>query len=375
LSALREVDTVARFGGDEFAVLLTDVEDDAAIQTVVDKILEAVRLPLVLDGFTLSVDASIGVAVSPRHGDDFETLMKRADVAMYQAKAMGSGFEVYSVTRDDNSAGKLTLTHDFKSAIEQGQLGLFYQPQLDFSDRRIQVVEALVRWQHPVRGLLLPGEFIPLAEKSGLVRELTRWVLENGLRQNSVWREQGVELGLAVNVSARDLVDPAFVSEVAELLRRYAVPAAALELEITESAVMPDPERAIKILGELRSLGVRLAIDDFGTGYSSLAYLRRLPVTGVKIDKSFVSGLKSGGAGLLIVQATIEIARLLGLRTVAEGIEDEELWDLAAGLHCDAGQGRWVAHPVSGDQVPWLLSVLGPEISADELDKLLLGSD
>jgi EAL domain-containing protein (putative c-di-GMP-specific phosphodiesterase class I) len=165
------------------------------------------------------------------------------------------------------------------------------------------------------------------------------------------------------------------VSEVADLLRRYSVPAEALELEITESAVMPDPERAITILSQLRSLGVGLAIDDFGTGYSSLAYLRRLPVTGVKIDKSFVSGLKSGGAGLLIVRATIEIARLLGLRTVAEGIEDEELWDLAAGLHCDAAQGRWVAHPISGEQVPWLLSVLRPESSADELDKLLLGSD
>ncbi|MDQ3660148.1 MAG: EAL domain-containing protein, partial [Actinomycetota bacterium] len=375
-SALREVDTVARFGGDEFAVLLTDVAEDAAIHKVVAKILEAVRLPLVLDGFTISIDASIGIAVSPRHGDDFETLMKRADVAMYQAKALGGGFEIYTARRDQNSPGKLTLTHDLRSAIDQGQLLLHYQPQLNLPGRGVEMVEALVRWQHPARGLLSPQEFIPLAERSGLIRDLSRWVLENALRQNGIWRSQGVDVGVAVNVSARDLVDPSFAEEIRLLLRRFSVPPEALELEITESALMADPERAVTILSQLRSLGVRLAVDDFGTGYSSLAYLQRLPVTGVKIDKSFVKGLRRGDAGFVIVRSTIEIARVLGLRTVAEGVEDEALWDTLAALGCDAAQGHWVGHPIVGEQIPWLLSVLrAPAPGVDELEQLLLGSD
>jgi diguanylate cyclase (GGDEF)-like protein len=375
-SALREVDTVARFGGDEFAVLLTDADDDDAIEKVVAKILEAVRLPLVLDGFTISIDASIGVAVSPRHGDDFETLMKRADVAMYQAKALGGGFEIYMATRDQNSAGKLTLLHDLRSAIDQGQLVLHYQPQLNLPGRNVEMVEALVRWQHPARGLLSPQDFIPLAEGSGLIRDLSRWVLENALRQNGMWRSQGLDVGVAVNVSARDLIDPAFAEEIKQLLRRFSVPPRALELEITESALMADPDRAITILDQLRSLGVRLAIDDFGTGYSSLAYLQRLPVTGVKIDKSFVTGLRRDDAGFVIVRSTIEIARVLGLRTVAEGVEDEALWKTLAGLGCDAAQGYWVAHPVVGEQIPWLLSVLRPPAQGeDELEHLLLGPD
>ena len=375
-SALREVDTVARFGGDEFAVLLTDADDDAAIHKVVAKILEAVRRPLVLDGFTISIDASIGIAVSPRHGNDFETLMKRADVAMYQAKAVGGGFEIYTATRDQNSAGKLTLTHDLRSAIDQGQLVLHYQPQLNLPGRGVEMVEALVRWQHPGRGLLSPQEFIPLAEKSGLIRDLSRWVLENALRQNGMWRSQGLEVGVAVNVSARDLVDPSFADEIQQLLRRFSVPPHALELEITESALMADPERAITILNQLRSLGVKLTVDDFGTGYSSLAYLQRLPVTGVKIDKSFVSGVRRDDAGFVIVRSTIEIARVLGLRTVAEGVENEALWKTLADLGCDAAQGHWVAHPIVGEQIPWLLSVLrAPARGEDELEQLLLGPD
>ncbi|CAN5447140.1 hypothetical protein BH18ACT16_BH18ACT16_14520 [soil metagenome] len=375
-SALREVDTVARFGGDEFAVLLTDADDDAAIHKVVAKILEAVRRPLVLDGFTISIDASIGIAVSPRHGNDFETLMKRADVAMYQAKAVGGGFELYSASRDDNSAGKLTLTHDLKSAIDNDQLVLHYQPQMDLPGRRVEMVEALVRWQHPARGLLAPQEFIRLAEKSGLIRDLSRWVIENALHQNSFWRSQGLDVGVAVNVSARDLLDPSFGTEIQQLLRRYSVPPSALELEITESALMAGPDRAAAILEQLRGLGVKLSIDDFGTGYSSLAYLQRLPVTGVKIDKSFVKGLRRGDAGFVIVRSTIEIARVLGLRTVAEGVEDEALWDTLAALGCDAAQGHWVAHPIVGEQIPWLLSVLrGPARGEDELEQLLLGPD
>ena len=375
-SALREVDTVARFGGDEFAVLLTDADDDAAIHKVVAKILEAVRRPLVLDGFTISIDASIGIAVSPRHGNDFETLMKRADVAMYQAKAVGGGFEIYTATRDQNSAGKLTLTHDLRSAIDLGQLVLHYQPQLNLPGRGVEMVEALVRWQHPGRGLLSPQEFIPLAEKSGLIRDLSRWVLENALRQNGMWRSQGLEVGVAVNVSARDLVDPSFADEIQQLLHRFSVPPHALELEITESALMADPERAITILNQLRSLGVKLTVDDFGTGYSSLAYLQRLPVTGVKIDKSFVSGVRRDDAGFVIVRSTIEIARVLGLRTVAEGVENEALWKTLADLGCDAAQGHWVAHPIVGEQIPWLLSVLrAPARGEDELEQLLLGPD
>jgi len=375
-SALREVDTVARFGGDEFAVLLTDADDDDAIHKVVAKILEAVRRPLVLDGFTISIDASIGVAVSPRHGDNFETLMKRADVAMYQAKAMGGGFEIYTPTRDQNSTSKLTLTHDLRSAIDHGQLVLHYQPQMNLPGHRVEAVEALVRWQHPARGLLGPQEFIPLAEKSGMIRDLTRWVLEDALRQNGVWRSQGLDVAVAVNVSARDLVDPSFADEIQQLLRRFSVPPAALELEITESALMADPERAITILNQLRSLGVKLAVDDFGTGYSSLAYLQRLPVTAVKIDKSFVRGLRRGDAGFVIVRSTIEIARVLGLRTVAEGVESEELWDTLAALGCDAAQGHWVARPLPADQLPWLLSILRPTApDEDELDQLLLGID
>jgi len=295
---------------------------------------------------------------------------------MYQAKAMGGGFEIYTPTRDQNSTSKLTLTHDLRSAIDHGQLVLHYQPQMNLPGHRVEAVEALVRWQHPARGLLGPQEFIPLAEKSGMIRDLTRWVLEDALRQNGVWRSQGLDVGVAVNVSARDLVDPSFADEIQQLLRRFSVPPAALELEITESALMADPERAITILNQLRSLGVKLAVDDFGTGYSSLAYLQRLPVTAVKIDKSFVRGLRRGDAGFVIVRSTIEIARVLGLRTVAEGVESEELWDTLAALGCDAAQGHWVARPLPADQLPWLLSILRPTApDEDELDQLLLGID
>ena len=352
---LRDGDTVARLGGDEFGVLLPRVNDEGAALAVAEKVRHALRDPFVLEGISLDVDASVGVALYPDHGLDVETLLQRADVAMYLAKHDHSGCQVYTAERDEYSPARLALVGELRRAIDCDELVLHYQPKADLRSGRVAGVEALVRWQHPERGLIGPDEFIPLAERTGLIRELTRVVLDAALRQVRAWHEQRIDLSVSVNLSARDLLDLELPETVRCLLSEHGVGPESLELEITESVILADPMRARAVLSRLDAMGVSLAIDDFGIGYSSLAYLKRLPVSEIKIDRSFVLNMGSDDNDGVIVRSTIDLGRNLGLRVVAEGVENEATWRELAALNCDQAQGYFLSRPVPGDQIgAWL---------------------
>jgi diguanylate cyclase (GGDEF)-like protein len=352
---LRGSDSVARLGGDEFGVLLSTVSDSASALSVGKKVRQLLHQPLTLQGITLDLDTSIGVAIYPDHGQDVETLLQRADIAMYIAKEDHSGCELYAAGRDEYSPSRLALVSELRRAIDRQELILYYQPKAQLADGQVSGVEALVRWQHPERGLIPPAEFIPLAERTGLIRDLTWSVLESALRQLREWQDQALELNVSVNLSARDLLDLALPDSVEELLARFELPAERLELEITESVILADPMRARAVLSRLDTMGVQLAIDDFGSGYSSLAYLKRLPVGEIKIDRSFVMNMEHDENDAVIVRSTIDLGRNLGLRVVAEGVESEATWRQLAHLRCDQAQGFFLTPPVPADQlVQWL---------------------
>jgi diguanylate cyclase len=354
-STLREVDTVARLGGDEFAVLLPRVATAEGAVTVAGKLLAGFEKPFTLEGLTLDVEASIGAALYPDHGSDADELLQRADIAMYAAKEAHTGFMVFDPSLDEHSPRKLALLGELRRAIEHEQLVLHYQPKVDAHTGQLLGVEALVRWQHPEHGLIPPGEFIPLAERTGLITPLTHYVLDAALRQCRTWRQAGHELAMAVNVSARRLLDLTFPDEVAGLLSRWDLPARLLVVEITESTIMADPTHALEILGRLNQMGVGLSIDDFGTGYSSMAYLKSLPVHELKVDRSFVSHMTSNTSDAVIVRSTVDLGRNLGLRVVAEGVEDTATRDQLDALGCDAIQGYYVSRPVPPDDlIRWL---------------------
>ena len=358
--ALRQVDTVARLGGDEFAMLVPGATAEGAA-SVADKLRTALHAPLTLDGVTLDLDASIGIAVYPDHGNDTAELLQHADVAMYAAKQTHSGFMVYDPTVDQHSPRRLALLGGLRRALERDQLVLHYQPNADLRRGQILGAEALVRWQHPDHGLLGPGEFIPLAERTGLIHPLTRWVLDAALRQAAQWHRDGHELSVAVNVSTRCLLDPGFPDQVAERLETWQVPANSLVLEVTESAVMADPARALDVLGRLHELGVRLAVDDFGTGYSSMAYLKALPVDELKVDRSFVGQMADSASDAVIVRSTIDLGHNLGLRVVAEGVETQEAWQKLETLGCDTAQGYYLGRPMpAADLEHWLEQPAAP---------------
>ncbi|MDQ1439015.1 MAG: hypothetical protein QOK43_2644 [Acidimicrobiaceae bacterium] len=344
---LRESDTIARPGGDEFAVLLPDVQGELAAMEIADRMLEALEQHFTLPEVLLDIDASIGIALSPVHGMDVDTLMQRADVAMYLAKETKSGYQVYAPERDPYSPKHLRLLHDLRHAIESDQFVLHYQPKAALGSGSIIGVEALVRWQHPEQGLIPPDDFVPLAERSGLSRPLTLFVLNESLRQLHEWRKEGIHLRVAVNLTGRNLHDPNFPIDVAKLLEAWDIPAGDLLLEITENSVMSDPARVLGVLKALREMGVELALDDFGTGYSSLAYLKRLPVHELKIDKSFVMNMAGDESDAVIVQSTIGLARNLKLRVVAEGVEDKAAWDELVALGCDVAQGYFLGRPMA----------------------------
>ncbi|HEU0133146.1 MAG TPA: EAL domain-containing protein [Mycobacteriales bacterium] len=344
-SVLRPQDTVARLGGDEFGVLLPTVRDAAVAEEVAERIRAALTQPFHLDEVSLDLEASIGIALYPAHAGDADALMQRADVAMYHAKETRSGIETYDAERDPHSTQRLSLFGQLRRAIEDGELVLHYQPKVDLESGEVAGVEALVRWEHPERGLLGPDTFVPLAEQTGLMKSLTANVLEQALRQTAVWADAGLRVRMAVNVSARDLHDDAFCDRVSAALEQTGVPASMLELELTERVVMADPERAMRNLTALSRLGVRLSLDDFGTGYSSLAYLRRLPVTEIKIDKSFVLRMDVDDEDATIVRSTIDLAHGLGLRVLAEGVETAETWQRLSDLGCDAAQGYFLSRP------------------------------
>ncbi|MFF8829944.1 putative bifunctional diguanylate cyclase/phosphodiesterase [Streptomyces sp. NPDC015131] len=332
----------ARLGGDEFAVLLPVADSTTSAQRVARQLAAELSSPLDLDGLTLVLEASAGVAVFPDHALDAEGLLQRADVAMYQAKRDRTGVEVYESKRDSNTPDRLGLLGDLRRALDAGDVELHYQPKVRF-DGHVAGLEALVRWVHPERGKVPPDEFIAIAESSGLMPHLTEYVLETALGQVAKWRAQGLEVPVAVNVSPRDVHTPGFAGAVAARLARHGVPAGALQLEITEHVLLEDPQRAADTLAGLTGHGVKMSLDDFGTGYSSLVHLRRLPVSELKIDRSFVARLAVDNEDAEIVRCTVDLAHSLGLLVVAEGVEDDETWERLRDLGCDAVQGWLVA--------------------------------
>ncbi|MEV6393208.1 bifunctional diguanylate cyclase/phosphodiesterase [Streptomyces sp. NPDC051907] len=332
----------ARLGGDEFAVLLPTADSTTSAQRVARHLVAELSSPLDLDGLTLVLEASAGVAVFPDHALDAEGLLRRADVAMYQAKRDRTGVEVYESKRDSNTPDRLGLLGDLRRALDAGEVELHYQPKVRF-DGHVAGLEALVRWVHPDRGRVPPDEFIAIAESSGLMPHLTEYVLDTALAQVAVWRAQGLEVPVAVNVSPRDVHTPGFAGSVAARLARHGVPPGALQLEITEHVLLEDPQRAADTLAGLTDHGVKMSLDDFGTGYSSLVHLRRLPVSELKIDRSFVARLAVDNEDAEIVRCTVDLAHSLGLLVVAEGVEDDETWERLRDLGCDAVQGWLVA--------------------------------
>jgi diguanylate cyclase len=344
----------ARLGGDEFAVLLPDCDSPTRAQRVARALVAALGSPLSLDGLTLVLEASAGVSVFPDHALDAEGLLRRADVAMYQAKRDRSGAEVYEATRDGNTPDRLGLLGDLRRALDAGEVELHYQPKVRF-DGQVAGLEALVRWVHPERGRVNPEEFIAMAETSGLMPKLTEYVLDTALAQIARWRKMGLFVPVAVNVSPRDVHSPGFAGAVAARLARHQVPPGSLQLEITEHVLLEDPQRAADTLNGLTGHGVKMSLDDFGTGYSSLVHLRRLPVSELKIDRSFVARLVVDTEDAEIVRCTIDLAHSLGLMVVAEGVEDDETWERLRDLRCDAVQGWLVAAAMPADEATsWL---------------------
>jgi diguanylate cyclase (GGDEF)-like protein len=365
-SVLRTTDTVARLGGDEFGLVLRTVTDPIEIDQIVDRIVSALERPFSVDNLGLDIEASIGIAIYPDHGEDAETLMQRADVAMYVAKSNHSGHATYAANLDHYSPDRLNLVGELRQALHQGRLVVHYQPKVSLRPRAVEGAEALVRWDHPQRGRINPDEFIPLAEQTGLIKPLTLFVLEQALRQCQAWHQAGHRIGVAVNLSARMLQDAQLPQDVARLLEACAVEARWLNLELTESSIMADPPRAMEVLTRLDAMGVKLSIDDFGTGYSSLAYLKRLPVHEIKIDKSFILNMTTDDNDAVIVRSTIDLGRNLGLRVVAEGVEKAEVLDNLAAMGCDLVQGYFISPPAPGDAVTrWLADFRQRQSQAD----------
>jgi diguanylate cyclase (GGDEF)-like protein len=347
--------TIARLGGDEFAVLLTDRPGEADSLAAAGAIRAALESSFEVDEVTVHVEASVGIAMYPQHGEDAGLLLRHADIAMYQAKETRSGAELYAADRDQHSRERLSLMGELRTALRRGELVVYYQPKADLRTARVTGAEALVRWQHPERGLLFPDQFLPMAEQTGLMRPLTLYVLERALRQTRAWHDAGRPLSIAVNLGVPNLLDLQLPGDVARLLEETGVAPRYLELEITENVVMADPVRTIQVLKALRELGVGLSLDDFGTGYSSLAYLKRLAVDELKIDKSFVMQMANDEDDAVIVRSTVDLALNLGLRVVAEGVEDEQSWRALERMGCEVAQGYYLSKPVPADQFgEWL---------------------
>jgi diguanylate cyclase (GGDEF)-like protein len=349
-----DADALVRLGGDEFVVLLAGLRGPQDAVLAAEAIRLALRRPIMVADLPVEIDASVGVALAPEHGDDMTTLLKRADVAMYEAKRAGAGVVVYDLTTDSREAQHLSVLAELREGIEAGQLRLFYQPKCH-PDGRIEELEALVRWQHPTRGLLPPSEFVELAERTSLIRPLTAWVLREAARQCGEWKAQGRELTVAVNISARNLLDDDLIDTLTSATEAAGIPLQTLRLEITETAVLTDPERVTVTLARLAALGLHVSIDDFGVGYTSLSYLASLPINALKIDRRFVTDLLTRPVDEILVRNVINLARDLGLDTVAEGVETAEVWQRLAELGCDEIQGYLLTRPLPPAEIePWL---------------------
>jgi len=350
----RDSDTVARLGGDEFAQVMPTGATVAGAIRAAEKAIDALRAPIDVDGHHLATGISIGIAVFPLHGEDSATLMRHADSAMYSAKRNATGYAVHSGDSDEAEEGqhvqKLSLSGDLRHAIEQQQLSLNYQPKIAFESSTISGAEALLRWNHPVHGFVSPEIFIPLAEQTGIIEQLTNWVLDAALKQHAEWSKKGMFVPIAVNLSPVTLHEQDFANQVQRLLQKWNVPSEGLTLEITESAIMSDVARATDTVNQLHEMGLKISIDDFGTGYTSLSYIRRLPVSEIKVDKSFVLNMREVNDDAVIVRSIVELGHNLGLAVVAEGIEDQETWDLLSDLRCNQAQGYFISKPVLADE-------------------------
>lgn len=342
---------VARLGGDEFAIFLRRIRSPRQAIVFAHRVLDALRQEFDVDGFCTEISASIGISIAPTQALDVSTMMRYADVAMYRAKTEMSGLSLYNAEYDPHSPKRLAMMGELGRAIREDQLCLHFQPKVSLTTREFYGFEALLRWNHPELGFVPPNDFIPIVEMTSLIHPMTTWVLEKSIAQCRAWHDQGVNVSIAVNLSARNLLDDNIPKQILRMLEEHQLPPAALELEITESSIMTDPTRAMRVLDQLHQLGVQLSIDDFGTGYSSLAYLKRLPVKTLKIDNSFVRNMLEDKQDELIVNSTIHLAHNLGLIVVAEGVENEELLQRLSALGCDEAQGYHIGRPMPIEKV------------------------
>jgi len=343
-------DTLARMGGDEFAILLTRVDSQQSLQDFLKRITKALILPFNLDGMTLDIQASMGVALFPEHGRDVDTLIQRAEVAMYAAKQQKNGHAVYSPKLDRYSPRRLTLMGELRQALQDEELVLYFQPKADLKSGKVNRAEALIRWQHPEHGLLTPDDFINLAERTGLIKDVTKWVLNESIRQILLWQQKGLSMSLSVNLSPACLLGSELPEILTGILGSHSLGSSVLTIEITETSLIQDPDLAHAILSRLKKLGADISIDDFGTGYSSLAHLRKLPVSELKIDKSFVIDMLANEDDEIIVKSIIDLAHNLGLTVVAEGVENVDIARRLQQLNCDQLQGYYFSKALPADQ-------------------------
>jgi len=350
-ATLREGDVIARMGGDEFVVLIEEFTEGGQIAEVAKKVLETVGHPFVVQGREFEVTTSVGISIFPEDGRDAQSLIKNADTAMYLVKQQGkNSFRFYAPQMNVHLTERLSLEASLRRAIERGELLLLYQPKVGMRDGQVSGVEALVRWQHPTQGMVSPTEFVPVAEDAGLILAIGEWVLRTACRQVLAWREQGLPLmRVAVNLSLRQFSHESLMHVLREVLNQTGIDPGLLELEITEDMVLRNPERAVRVVGQIKDLGVRMVIDDFGTGYSSLNHLKRLPVDCVKIDRSLIRELPHGTDAATLTRAVIAMAHSLALSVTAEGVETREQWEFLRQLGCEEMQGNYFSAPVAAD--------------------------
>jgi diguanylate cyclase (GGDEF)-like protein len=363
-NAIGKGDLVARLGGDEFAVVLADA-DEATVQAAAERLGAQFELPFELSSVTLDIAVSIGVAFAPAHGADIESLLRAADVALYRAKGARSGFMIYDPESSWEQRNRKPLLADLHRALEAGEFVPYYQPKADARTRRIVGVETLLRWQHPVHGVLSPVEFLALLDRSGVIRHVTADLVDSTIAQLALWRDLGWQLHAAVNLSMRSLHDPELPAGIAERLTHYGVDASLLELEVTEQTIMADPKRVTAVLAALKEIGVTIALDDFGTGYSSLAHLSMMPLDVLKIDQTFVRNMMTNPKDAVIVRSTVELARSLGLTTVGEGVEDGLTWAQLRTLGCDTIQGNIISRPKPALELTQYLQCL-PQLTVSQ---------
>jgi predicted signal transduction protein with EAL and GGDEF domain len=347
IAAVRASDLVARLGGDEFVLLVEDFHDSAVLSEIAGKVLEAFAPTFTVDGQELALSVSVGICTYPADGVDAQVLVSNADIAMYRAKDQGRNrFCFYAAELNHLSQERLTLEAGLRHALERDELDVFYQPKIDFTTGKVSGLEALLRWRHPQQGLLLADRFVPLAEEIGVIIPIGYWVLRRVCERARRWQALGIALPVAVNLSASQFHEPALALELAKILKATGVPAQMIELEITESMVMRDPDRAGEVMEALHAMGVRIAIDDFGTGHSSLGYLKRFPIDRLKVDRSFVRDLPHNSDDVAITRAVIAMAHSLRMSVVAEGVELQEQFDALREEGCDEFQGYYCARPL-----------------------------